>query len=211
MMHKSSSKDDRGIVVNDLFAAADDGKRMKNVWRGIKGRWLLLFCLLLGCVSALTFGVLWYQAKQLTSAAIARDIALLARIFDDINKTCGIIGFEHETNYVDFLTVRSFVGTAVGAMNMRKPRNWRGPYVTENPAVQGRLYQVVRTIKGYVLLPGNGVRLSNGLIMGKDIVITAQTDIRSLVESGQLQNRDGRPLAVLVAPLPPTDSRACKR
>lgn len=196
MVRKVRAKKVPGIAVNDLFAAADDGKDEKGM---AKRWWVVIFCLALGCLSALTFGVLWFQAKQVTNTVIAHDIALLEGILRDIDKTCGIIGFEHDNNYVDFLTVRSFVGSAVGAMNLRKPRNWRGPYVSENPSVQTKLYQIVRTMHGYVLMPGNGVKLSSGLVVGKDIVITAQTDIEQLMASGQLKNRDGRPLAVLVA------------
>jgi hypothetical protein len=117
------------------------------------------------------------QARIIINQVIATDVALLKTIFDRINTDCAIIGFDHEKNYIDFLTIKSFVSSEVGAMNLMVPEKWAGPYAQDNPTIQSKKYEIVHTKTGYYIVPGTGVQLSNGMVMGKDIVITSATDI----------------------------------
>ena len=93
---------------------------------------------------------------------IADDIAQLARIFENIDKTAGILGFDHQKNEIDFLNIKKdgFVGSEVGPMNLIHPKKWEGPYLTEMPRIQEEDYIVVRTKKGYFITPGEGVKLA---------------------------------------------------
>jgi len=198
-MPKNKIHKEHTVVANEMFAGVVNGstkvqRRMRVSWCWIGGTLLLL-----GGLSALTVGMLMHQSKQATSNAAAEDIAHLVSIFRDINNSCGIVGFAHDVNYVDFLTVKSFVGSELGAMHVRNPLRWKGPYVADNPTVQAQIYQIIKTKNGHVLVPGTGVKLSNGLVMGKDIIIDAQTDIVQLVESGKLKARDGRALAAIIS------------
>ena len=173
-----------------------NGKKMKIMGRRHR-LWVLFVIGFLGALAVATVGIFWYQSRVISNELIARDIGQLGAIFKRINDDCGIIGFEHERNYVDFLTVGSFVGSEVGAMNLKKPKNWHGPYVQDNPNVQEKLYEIVRTHKGYFLVPGAGVELSNKQIIGKDIVFGEDTDIYALVKDGVLVYND-QPLAMLI-------------
>lgn len=68
-------------------------------------------------------------------------------------------------------------------MNLVWPEKWAGPYVQDNPTIQSKKYEILKTKKGYYILPGTGVQLSNGMVMGKDIVITPETDIEELINA----------------------------
>lgn len=122
--------------------------------------------------------VLWKQAKSSTDVVIAQDVAQLQKIFEDIHRDCGIVDFEHTKNYIDFLTVKEFVGSEVGAMNLLHPTNWKGPYVQNNPTIQEKEYIILRTEKGYFIVPGEGVALGNGKIVGKDFGLNENADVQ---------------------------------
>ncbi len=171
---------------------------------GVRGKgrrrtlWIFAVSATLFALIAIAVGSLWYQAKVSTNNFIAHDVQTLEKIFRNIDESCGISSFKHEVNYVDFLTVGTFAGSEVGSMNLREPKNWHGPYVKDNPTIQTKLYQIIATPKGYFLAPGNGVRLSNGSVIGKDVVLNEQSDIPALIERGVLTNYDGRPMAVMI-------------
>lgn len=148
------------------------------------------------------FFLTWYQFKKearvVINQVITDHIAQLKNIFDRIDTECGILGFDHDKNYIDFLTVKSFVSSEIGAMNLISPEKWQGPYVHDNLTVQTKKYEIVRTKNGYYIVPGTGVQLSNGKIMGKDVVITPTTDIEILLKNETGLTYQGKPL---VAPI----------
>ena len=77
----------------------------------------------------LTVTRLWHMHGTTTDVMIAEHIEQLSAIFKRIGKECGIIDFEHQRNYIDFLNVIAFEGSEVGPMNLRYPTKWQGPYV----------------------------------------------------------------------------------
>lgn len=119
-------------------------------------------------------------SKTIVDDVAGRDIVTLKQIFTRINDKCSIISFDYEKNVVDFLTVKAFVGSEVGTMNLAYAKNWEGPYIADNPEIGGIYYQIVKTAKGYFLTPGDGVKLSNGKVVGKDIVLSYDSDIEAL-------------------------------
>lgn len=141
--------------------------------------------------------VFWYQGKKQQDIVIADHIVQLAATFNKIHATCKIIDFEHQQNYIDFLNVISFVGSEVGPMNLTYPEKWEGPYLNDNPTIQEKYYQVVRTKKGHFIVPGPDVRLSNGTIIGKDIIFDEDADVQDMIQRGIL-SFEGRPLAVQI-------------
>lgn len=126
---------------------------------------------------------IWYKKGQSHAEIIANDISKLIGIFQQINTQCMITGFDLTKNSINFLNVTKFVGSEVGAMNLAYPDKWQGPYLKDNPTVQGIEYQIARTNQGYFIIPGDGVTLPNGKVVGKDIIINADTDITKLMES----------------------------
>lgn len=152
---------------------------------------------LLSVLVALSVGFFWRQTETFKDELIADHIATLATIFNKIDQECTILGFEHQKNYIDFLTVQSFVGSEVGAMNLKYPQKWKGPYLDDNPTIQEQYYQIVRTKFGYFIVPGDGVALARGVVIGKDILFKDETDIQALITTGILA-KDGKPLAAKI-------------
>ena len=138
------------------------------------------------------------HSKTIKDDIISHDIALLGNILKHIDKKCGIIDFEHEKNYIDFLNVESFVGSEIGAMNLMYPEKWEGPYLKDNRTIQEKLYQVIKTKEGYFIAPGDGVKLSNGKIIGKDIVLNKDANIKQMIRNEDELSSDSRPLAMQI-------------
>ena len=169
----------------------------KSIAKVVRPRLASLATILL-IVALLSVGVFRFvrMTKSHADKMMVEQVAKLDSIFKRINDRCEIIGFEHKKNYVDFLTVVTFVGSEVGAMNLAHPKNWEGPYVNDNPTMQQQLYQVVKTNKGYFITPGEGVRLSNGRTIGKDVLIEESSDIAAMAsDDGPLTFR-GKALAL---------------
>lgn len=156
----------------------------------------ILFAVLF-CVSLMMF---WYQSKIYTEFIIADDVAALSEILQKIDEKCEIIHFRYEQqNYIDFLNVILFEGSEISTLNLKHPERWEGPYLIENPTVQGKHYQVISTHQGHFVAPGNGVKLKNGKVIGKDIVFDSSSDIEKMVQKDGALYFKGRGL---VAPLP---------
>lgn len=137
------------------------------------------------------------ESQVASELLIIKELKSLQEIFQKIDKECTIIGFEHDRNYIDFLNVRTFEGSEVGSMNLAYPQHWQGPYVHDNPTIQEKQFEIIKTKKGYFIVPGVGVRLHNGTVIGRDIVFDAESDIAHMALEENLQF-EGKPL---VAPL----------
>ncbi len=94
------------------------------------------------------------------------------------------------------MTVEEFSGSEVGSLNLAYPKNWRGPYLRENPVFQGKLYDIVKTKEGVFVIPGKGAKLPNNLVLGKDFKITFQSSIVQMIKEGGELNYNGQPLAM---------------
>ncbi len=113
----------------------------------------------------------------------------LAEAFETINQECGILGFDHQQNNINFLNIRSLSGSEVGPMNLKNPERWNGPYICDNPTVHSKEFMIVRTNDGYFITPGNGVKLPSGKRVGRDIMFNQTADIPALLASGELSYR----------------------
>jgi hypothetical protein len=139
---------------------------------------------------------LLYESKVFTDEHMARDIEKLAQVFEAIDAQCYIVRFDHQKNYIDFLNVKNFSGTAVGSMSVMFPDKWKGPYFQDVPSVFGKPYLVVRTKKGYFITPPEGTRLSNGSVVGVDIPLDEKADFEALVK--KTLNYKNKPLALRI-------------
>lgn len=147
----------------------------------------VIFLLLLLSLSFMAF---WRQTNIYKNKIIAEHIGVLSEIFKKINEQCGIINFGYQQNYIDFLNVESFVGSQIGSMNLKYPQHWQGPYLKENPTMQEKYYEIIYTYKGYFIVPGQGVQLTDGKIIGKDIIFSKDTDIEALIKSEVLRDKE---------------------
>lgn len=125
----------------------------------------------------------WFQSKHEINEFIATDTSHLTEILQEIDQRCEIMSFDQEKSYINFLNVGCFEGSEVGPMNLAYPQKWEGPYLKDNPTLQGFYYYVLKNKKGYYIVPGDGIKLTNGKVLGKDIVITVDTDIETLLKN----------------------------
>lgn len=139
---------------------------------------LLCFLFMFSCV---TF---WYQSTIVTDENIVNDVLFLSSIFKNIDEQCGILDFKFQSNNsIDYLQVISFEGSEIGSMALKYPHKWNGPYLRDNLTAQGKFYQIIKTYNGYFILPGDGVVLHNGKIMGKDIKHDYSTNIAAMLKN----------------------------
>jgi len=152
-----------------------------------------LFVVLIG----LSVVSMWYRSQNDIGYLIADEIATLATIFKRIEESCKIINFDHQKNPINFLNIKKggFVGSELGSMNLAHPEQWDGPYLVENPKIEGCEYQIVHTKNGYFITPGQGVKLPNGKIIGKDIMLDEHADIMAMMQDEQQLRFCDRPLA----------------
>lgn len=147
------------------------------------------FFIILVIVSAIS---LWRSFSSNSDIRIHKDLLELQQIFDRIQKDCYIYGFDHEKNYIDFLNVITFSNSHVGSMALSFPRNWKGPYLNANPRIQDKLYMILKNKQGYFIVPGDGVRLANGKVVGQDLILDENSDMRNLMQdSGSLYSESG--------------------
>jgi len=119
----------------------------------------------------------FFESRVDIITVITHDLSTLTKIFEAIDSTCGIMSFDQQKSVINFLNTVSFAGSEVGPMNLRDPKKWKGPYLADNPTIQGKEYQVVRTVKGHFITPGDGVKLPSGKVIGKDIKLDEHADI----------------------------------
>ncbi len=150
-----------------------------------------IITIILAGATTVTIVHLWREPQVLRSDYIAHDITRLAEIFSRINETCSIISFDRTHNYIDFLNIIEYKGSEVGPMNLRYPDGWEGPYLRDNPTMQGVAYMVLAAQDGHYVVPGEGVTLSNGKTIGSDILLDADTNVQSLLTAdGGLMHKD---------------------
>ena len=130
---------------------------------------------------------IFYTRPYIVASIIEDDIRMISLALDKIDKECNILSVEDDHNEVDFLNIKSFSGSKVGPLSLAYPKRWRGPYLSMNPTVQDQSYEIVRARDGYYILPGQGVRLPNGLVIGKDFNVNKNVNVQNLL-------RDGGPL-----------------
>lgn len=146
-------------------------------------------------LTVITVLILTRYSGSYTDNIISNDISKLTKIFNKIDKDSVIIGFEHQKNYIDFLNVVKFSGSEVGSMNLAHPEKWQGPYLKENLSVQKKLYQIISNKNGYYIVPGDGVKIGNGKIIGKDIIFKFESDLDSMLKDKSMLLSNGKPLA----------------
>lgn len=160
---------------------------------------LLTVLFFIGLIAASFFGW-WYSRGNLLDSLIADDIAKLSEVFTLIEQECKILSFEYQQNPINFLNIKKdgFTGSEVGPMNLAYPKKWNGPYLFDNPTIQEKEFMVVHTNKGYFITPGNGVKLANEKIIGKDIILDENADIAGMAQDPDMLMHQGRPLAAKI-------------
>lgn len=151
--------------------------------------------ILLTFLFGFTIWIIFHYSPAYIDNLIADDIVKLKKIFQKINRDCKIINFKHTKNYIDFLNVEKFVGSEVGSLDLAHPEKWSGPYLHNNPVIQEQLFQIIKTKKGNFIVPGEGIKIGNKKIIGKDIIFDENSDIENMMRKPSLLFSSGRTLA----------------
>ncbi|GMU19576.1 MAG: hypothetical protein AMXMBFR12_07680 [Candidatus Babeliales bacterium] len=164
-------------------------------------RWYPLVAIAVIC-ALIGFSIFTFRARKARDRGVmfTNDIARLAQIFQKIDATAGIAGFDFPKNEINFLNIKKdgFIGSEIGSMNLIRPARWEGPYIDEITSLQEQNYMVVRTDRGYFITPRDGVRLPNGKVIGQDIIIDENSDIESMMQDNALLAYNGSPLAARI-------------
>ncbi|MCB9493219.1 MAG: hypothetical protein H6679_03010 [Epsilonproteobacteria bacterium] len=186
------NKIDRMIHQFDAYVDKKVGPWWKN-WRRYFSIFSSIFLLLLLIVVLVR---MFYVRPYHLSKVMNNDLGLIERIFEDIDKECNILSIRKYGATIDFLTVARFAGSSVGCLNLAYPKHWNGPYLNRTPSIQGRPYQIVQTQEGHFVVPGDGVKLPNGKIIGKDIIFNADTVISEMIKPDGELCHNKQPLAL---------------
>lgn len=179
-------------IVKDLDEKVDSwGKRFFKHFK----RYFPIFSIVLLLSLLILFLFRTYQEKPLfISSVISNDIEMIVKALNKIDKRCNILSVKNDRNYVDFLNVEKFVGSEVGCLNLAFPKKWDGPYVYDNPTIEGKMYEIIRFGELYFVLPGRGVKLPNGLVVGKDFDYDSAIKIDEMLDVGGCLNFEGQSL-----------------
>jgi len=162
-------------------------------WRMIIPVLVVAFFIVLIAVAIFNWRV---TSQEYLGDLVAKDVEIVASMLERIDKDCKILSFDYQKNRINFLNVKSFVGSEVGSINLAYPNKWQGPYLDDNPTYQEKEYLVVRTNQGYFVTPGEGVILPNGKVIGKDIMLDENADIAAMAQDDQQLRFEGKALAV---------------
>ena len=144
---------------------------------------------------------IWTGYKEQTyfsSIVIKKELHEIYKSIKQIDDDCNILSFDQVVNTVDFLTVEKFLGSEVGGLNLAYPKNWNGPYLTYTPVLQGKPFLIIKTDTGLFIVPGNDVKLPNGLVIGTDFVFNAKSNINEMIKPEGKLSFEGQSLAVKI-------------
>lgn len=159
-------------------------KKMTPFWIFMQKRFWIFSSTFLSVLLAVFLIKVWYQKGEVATSALAQDLLTIERILNKIDKDCNILSIRPTGAIVDFLTVKSFTGSMVGPLNLAYSKKWQGPYVERIPSFRGVAYEIVHVADGYFVVPGNGVKLPNGVVIGNDIIFTHTMTLQNELKSG---------------------------
>ncbi|KKP22603.1 MAG: hypothetical protein SZ59_C0005G0068 [candidate division TM6 bacterium GW2011_GWF2_28_16] len=168
----------------------------KSFWAWFKNHFAIFSTTILSLLVVLFFLSLYQEKSYFLSGVITQDIDLIITSLNKIDKECNILNIKNDRNYIDFLNVEKFTSSEVGCLNLAFPKNWQGPYIFDNPTLQGKFYEIIKTKEGYFVVPGKNTKLPNGLITGVDFDFDRGIPVSEMLKVGGCLNFKGTQLAV---------------
>ncbi len=138
---------------------------------------------------------IYYNKPRFVASLVEQDIKQIHKVLHRIDKDCNILGFKGQRVVIDFLTVKKFIGSVIGGINLAYPDKWDGPYMKTNPTMHQHFYEIARTQSGYYIVPGEGVRLPNGYVVGRDFELGYVADIEDMMKPGGVLYYKGKKFA----------------
>jgi len=171
-------------------------QRVRPMGRIIRRVFPVLTIFFLLFISLFSLYKVLYDMPLQEAKIVAEDVRRIASVLHDIDKRCNILSIKPNHDAIDFLTVgKSFAGSEVGSLNLAYPQHWQGPYLKSNPTFKGTHYDLVRAKDGFYVVPGRGMKLPNGLIMGRDVIIDGGVVAADLIKPNGPLHYQGLDLA----------------
>lgn len=181
-------------VISKIDAVVD---RHTSTWKRLIMRHFAVFStLFFAGMLAFFFYRFFVNKPEFMAGIVSDDLSVLSKIIESIDKDCNILSIANNDGVLDFLTVEKFVGSQVGCLNLAHPDKWKGPYVQRNITMQGKYYNLMKTKEGLFVIPGRGVELPSGRVMGKSLIVTPDTSIKMLLKPNGSLYYQGHALAM---------------
>ena len=123
------------------------------------------------------------RAPQWQVSVVQTDLHRIASALRALDTDCYITDMRVGLHPVSVLTRRSLADGPF-YIELKESKNWKGPYLKNSPTLQDKPYQLLKTNKSLFVVPGEGVELPSGLVVGTDIEWHADTDVTALTRSG---------------------------
>lgn len=169
-------------IVHNFDTQVD--KKMTPIWQFMQKYFVIFSASFLAILMLIFVFRVFSDRTQILTAVIREDLAMIESILSQIDKECNILDIRRHSAMIDFLTVEKFTGSVVGPLNLARPQNWKGPFLSQNPAIQQKFYEIIQAKDGYFVVPGEGAELPNGLVMGQDVVIDGDTLVEPMLQVG---------------------------
>lgn len=152
---------------------------------------------LLGLITLCTLHFVM-RAPQWQISAVQTDLHRIGAAIRQLDTDCYITDMRVGLHPVSILT-RHTLNEGPLYLNLQHPKKWKGPYLHRIPTLQDKPYQLLKTNTGLFVVPGEGVKLPSGLVIGEDIEWRADTDVNALAASGGSLFYKSGPIAYEVA------------
>lgn len=163
-------------------------------WKHFKKYFPFVSAFFLIIILVFFFTRVFRDKPYFATTVLNNEVSKIADALNKVDYDCSILSIENEKNPVDFLTVKTFVGSEIGSLNVAYPKNWKGPYLLDNPRFEGKLYQIIKTKQGAFVIPGDGVKLPNGQVVNKSFRINYDSDVSKMLDQGGQLNYQGTSL-----------------
>jgi len=134
------------------------------------------------------------QSSEWNAGTVRADLSHLEEALKNFDGDCGIQEVLSGGHSLLFLTQTARPTDAFAAFKLANENTWRGPYIHKVPVAQGYPYMLLKTNKGLFIVPGEGVRLPKGSILGKEFFLTAESNLKALSAAGGILSHNGEPL-----------------
>jgi len=172
--------------IDDFFEKIDKqvDSNCSNFFIFFRHYFVVFSSTLLSLLVLITLFKFYYNKPYFTAAVITNDVRNLDSVLACIDGECSIVKMTNNKVALDFLTIQKLDGALVSGMNLAHPEKWQGPYLKKNLLLQERHYELVKAKDGYFIVPGYGVSLPNGLMVGKDLAFDEKTEISPMLRPG---------------------------
>lgn len=169
--------------LDQFFARLDKkiDRRFSGFYLFFKKYFIVFSSTVLALMLIISLFKVYYNKPYFTASLIGNDVKIVHDALHSIDKRCNILRFNNRRVILDFFTVSSFDGSVIGGVSLAYPKKWTKAVLHRNPIIQQKFYEVVRAQDGFFVVPGEGVTLPTGLVMGKDVVIKRQTQVGPMI------------------------------